>query len=170
MLQCREIRDSDWPRILEIQRESYRNEMIETLEALQSRWRIAPGCCFTVEDEIPLGYALAHPWGKDDIPALNVPILNTTVSTDLLYVHDVAIAQAARRCGAAALLILALTERAKILDLPALALTSVQGSAPFWQKHQFQPAPYPNDMSTYGDGAIYMKRWLTPSPKKGVSL
>ena len=169
MLQCRGIRDSDWPRILEIQRESYISQMVETLETLQSRWHTAPECCFVVEDEIPMGYALAHPWREDDIPALNVPISNT-VTTDILYVHDVAISQAARGCGAAALLIQALIEHARVLGLPALALTSVQGSAPFWQKHQFQPAPYPYDMSTYGDGAIYMKHWLTPPPPKGTSL
>lgn len=160
MITYRPIEATDWPRILEIQRMCYTEALRESLAALKSRWLASPEACFVAEKGADiLGYALAHPWQDLDAPSLDLP-LHASPCRELLYMHDVAVTPASRKTGVAGLLIRALIARAAAWDLPQMALTSVQGSAPFWEKHGFQREDFRGDLSSYGKDAAYMKKRL----------
>jgi len=158
MLTFRPIKTTDWPRILVIQRECYTEEFRESLSALQSRWRVAPATCFVAENKTGvIGYALSHPWIHTDIPDLGIP-LSHLIGSDLLYVHDVAVSTAARGTGTAALLIQTLIAHATTVHAGRMALTSVQGSAPYWEKYGFEIVDTARGLKGYGKEAIYMTK------------
>ncbi|WP_300671367.1 GNAT family N-acetyltransferase [Desulfoluna sp.] len=162
MLTHRPITENDWPQILQIQKESYEENLQESLTALQSRWLMSPDFCFVAEaDALVVGYALAHPWRNHHVPALGIP-LEPPVNHTLLYMHDVAVSLASRGTGVAARLVNVLISRATACHVPHMALTSVQGSAPFWEKYGFQVVEYGGDLTGYGKGAVYMKKHLNP--------
>ncbi|SCY23577.1 GNAT family N-acetyltransferase [Desulfoluna spongiiphila] len=157
----RPIAETDWPRILDIQRECYAQHFRESLEALKSRWAFSPDTCLVAEGPSGIiGYALSHPWRQGHAPALGIP-LDEGISPDLLYIHDVAVSKGARGSGAASLLVRALTACAVANGLNRMALTSVQKSAPFWTRHGFTPAAVDDALESYGDDAVYM---VSPLP------
>lgn len=156
MLTYRSISVTDWPRILDIQRESYSQSFVESLEALQSRWLASPTTCLVAEGPTNiLGYALALPWKQGHAPALDTP-LDGGLSPELLYIHDLAVAKSARGSGAASILVRALASCAAEAGMTRMALTSVQGSVPFWEHHGFAPTPLENSLAGYGADAVYM--------------
>ncbi|VFQ45008.1 GNAT family N-acetyltransferase [Desulfoluna butyratoxydans] len=156
MLTYRPISAADWPRILDIQRENYSPSFIESLEALKSRWVASPTTCLVAEGPSGiLGYALSHPWAQGHAPALDRP-LDEGICPELLYIHDLAVAKSARGSGAASILVRALASCAAEAGMTRMALTSVQGSDPFWERHGFAPTPLENSLAGYGADAVYM--------------
>jgi len=158
MLCYREIRESDWPEILKIQKECYTQEFMEDLDSLQSRWIFSGDSCFVAEkDNAVIGYALSHPWHENDSPVLNLP-LQLLPESDLLYIHDIAISRVSRRMGAANLLIKELIFHSEKNNFTLLALTAVQGNHTFWEKYGFRIVKNAGELKGYGDNAFYMKR------------
>ena len=163
MTTYRPITKTDWPRILDIQRECYAPYFRESLVALQNRWTASPDSCFVAEGPAGIiGYALSHPWQQGHAPALGMP-LGESISPDLLYIHDVAVSKEARGSGAASRLVRALTSRALADGLDRMALTSVQGSSHFWAHQGFAPAAVDGSLEGYGPDAVYMVKPL-PHP------
>lgn len=137
----RVIREADWPAIDRIQRECFPPSAIESRETLQSIARHSPGTCLFAETTAPVGYVLAHPWTADDLPPLQAPLTAIPAGASSLFIHDLAVAPAARGAGLARRLVDDLLDRARRLGLARGSLLSVQDSRRFWARYGFQERP-----------------------------
>jgi len=145
-------------------------DLPESAAALAAKQALSPQTCFALahaDDSAEIaGYMLAHPWLLGDIPPLNRLLHALPLKPDCLYLHDLALAPAARGRHYATAAAAALARQAQALGLPHLALTAVHNSAPFWQKLGFAPQPLParangaDPLAAYGPGAAYMTRRL----------
>lgn len=117
------------------------------------------GCRKLLADGRLVGYAIAHPWRLNDIPALDSFLGVLPPMPNCLYVHDVAIDPVARGQGAAGGFIAHLRTLATKLSLTKLACVSVYGTDVMWSRHGFRTQA--NDalagkLAGYGDSAKYM--------------
>lgn len=142
----RSIRIDDWGRIVRIQAESYPREVLETVEALQSHWRVSPETCLVAEHagEV-VGYVLAHPWPERTIPPLNKVYTSLPPRSDSLFIHDLALSPGARKTGIAQKLARSVLQAGMELELTAASLIAVQGSEGFWRRFGFTPWDRLND-------------------------
>lgn len=103
------------------------------------------------------GYLFAHPWARGTAPALNSLLGAVPDSGALLYIHDLAIDPALRGGGHAARGITQFFATGRAAGFQTAALVSVYGTAPFWGRFGFAPAPIdPAKLRPYGEGALYM--------------
>lgn len=89
-------------------------------------------------------------------------------AADTLYLHDMAVLPTCAGQGLARALLAPLWERAVQEGLRHTALVSVQGSQGYWARHGYaeqvlQDAVQRQRLATYGEGATYMVRRLTPT-------
>lgn len=106
-----------------------------------------------------LGYGLAHPWRLGAIPALDAFLGTLPADADCLYVHDVALLEAARGHGLAGSFVAAMRAVARARGLAALACASVYGTTVLWSRYGFETVDDPNlagKLAGYGDTARYM--------------
>lgn len=135
----------------------------ERLEVLAEKRRLFPdgGRKLQVNAEI-LGYGLAHPWRLHAAPKLDAFLERLPASSDCLYLHDVVVLPEGRGCGAAGAYVLYLEGLARKLGLGHLALVSVYGTVPLWEKLGFKTvsagAP---PLPSYGPAAAYMIKELS---------
>lgn len=133
----------------------------EAEEVLAEKQALSPQTCFILEEGgHTVGYVLAHPWVRDEAPALDKKLEKLPQNANVLYLHDIAILPKARSSGAGGQAFLKLEEAAKKLGFKALALVAVNHSAPYWRKKNFQ-TPLLNDalkakLLTYSNDALYM--------------
>lgn len=134
----------------------------ERIEILDEKRALFPQGAFVLErDGAPVGYALAHPWKRGALPALDAPLGVLPTDADCLYLHDIAILPFSRDGGAAQAMAGMLVNVARENDLRALALTSVYGTDKFWTRCGFVASPAPGmeeKLSSYGGPALYMTR------------
>lgn len=128
------------------------------------RLRLAPATCLVCRGESgpPLGYALAHPWDGSP-PALDTLLGKLPATPRLLYIHDIALLEAARGRGAAAEIVALLAAQARRERLLQLALVAVNGTHVLWRRHGFRDtadATLSGKLATYGGDAVYMQRAL----------
>lgn len=132
----------------------------ERREVLAEKIRLAPAtCCKLVRDAVCAGYGLAHPWRLDAIPPLDAFLEKLPAPAECLYVHDIAILPIARGSGASVAYLARLKQIAHASALPALALTSVYGTAPLWNRFGFVVQPsraLAEKLRSYGPSAVYM--------------
>jgi GNAT superfamily N-acetyltransferase len=124
-----------------------------------------PAGCFMLDGEAtPVAYLISHRWMDGDPPALDTHLHALPPRPDVWYVHDIALLPEARGLGAASAIVTELETLARAHGLHRLALTAVNNSAPFWQRHGFTDATTPAlavKLATYGPDARYMTRDLT---------
>jgi GNAT superfamily N-acetyltransferase len=127
----------------------------------EKRLLFSQGCFCLANNDAVLGYALSHPWTLYDIPPLDRFLGAIPPDANCLYLHDVALLDAARGKGAARALIRRLDGLAGQVGLPALALTSVKGTRPLWEALGFAPVSDKRlDVDSYGGSATYMVKRL----------
>ncbi|MBP0446834.1 GNAT family N-acetyltransferase [Roseomonas sp. SSH11] len=123
------------------------------------RLRLAPGACLALEgDGAVLGYALAHPWWRGRVVALDRMLHALPDEPEVLYLHDLALLPAARGSGAGAEAVRRLAAIARGLPL---ALVSIGGTEVFWRAQGFAPVADPAldaVLRSYGAQALYMER------------
>lgn len=136
----------------------------ERREVFEEKFRLFPAGCFALELGGSLvGYGVSHPWTLFDIPPLDAFLERLPSSPDCLYLHDVAVAPAARGRGAAAQLIDRLCLLASQGRVGFIALTSVYGTAGFWRGMGFAAASsdrLAEKLQSYGPSACYMVKKL----------
>jgi ribosomal protein S18 acetylase RimI-like enzyme len=136
----------------------------ERRAVFEEKLRLYPRGCFALEARGALaGYAISHPWRLSDIPPLDAFLEKLPPAPECLYLHDVAVAPAARRGGATARMLSRLIELAQIEGLAVIALTAVSGSEELWRRMGFEPRreeTLAKKLRNYGPGAIYMVRRL----------
>jgi predicted N-acetyltransferase YhbS len=128
----------DWPAIERIQAESYPREVLESLEALQSHWRVSCDTCVVAELEGQVvGYLLAHPWPSRMIPPLNKVYSRLPDDSDCLFIHDLALSPVARKSGVAQDLVRSVLQAGAQMRLTTASLIAVQCSEVFWRRFGF---------------------------------
>lgn len=137
----RVIRDSDWPAIERIQRESFPPQAIESSEVLQTISRHSPETCLLAESDVPLGYVLAHPWIPGDLPPIKASLPPLPADAPCLFFHDLAITPAARGTGLAHRLVEEVLAWARRRGLTQGSLVAVQNGRPFWARYGFEEDP-----------------------------
>ncbi|SNS12214.1 MULTISPECIES: GNAT family N-acetyltransferase [unclassified Azospirillum] len=114
------------------------------------------------EDGRLLGYAVSHPLALNASVPLDV-VLTGPLARDVLYIHDVATDPAARGLGLGERLLDRLIAVAKAEGIGQLALTALDGLAPYWARFGFVETDVPAlraKLASYGPGAAYMLRAL----------
>lgn len=149
----------DLPEVMHIAGELHAG-LPERPEVLAEKIRLAPGaCCKLVRAGHCAGYGLAHPWRLEAIPPLDTFLGQLPAPAECLYVHDIAILPSARGAGASAAYLARLKQSAHASALPALALTSVYGTAALWRRFGFLERSSPaltEKLRSYGPSAVYM--------------
>jgi GNAT superfamily N-acetyltransferase len=135
-------------------------DLPERPEVFAEKLRLFPRGCFVLQGEGGvLGYAFAHPWRLRAIPKLDAFLGGIPAGADCLYLHDAAVAPAARGQNAAARLVAALRAVAVAEGLRWLALAAVYGAARLWGRHGFVAVEGPeldDALAGYGETARYM--------------
>jgi GNAT superfamily N-acetyltransferase len=139
-------------------------DFFESPEVLAERQRLYFHGAYLLEvNERPAGYLLSHPWRLGDVPPLNALLGELPAGSDTYYIHDLALLPVARRIGAAGFITEALAKHARAHGFATMSLVAVNGSQPFWEKHQFAVADRPDltqKLLSYEETARYMVRPL----------
>ena len=154
------ITENAWTDILKIQEEAYLDIPPEDVDVLKSKWLSSPSTCavYLENNEVILGYLLAHPWPSDIPPKLHE--ISPVTDSDNLYLHDLALANEARGKGIAKALVDNLIDTAKAQEYKKVLLVAVQNSGGFWEKFGFVHVPDADICPSYGLGAKLMLREL----------
>jgi len=141
-------------------------DLPEDSAVLAEKQKLAPQYCFALaqlsgEEEL-LGYMLAHPWRRGDIPPLNRRLGGIPQNADIIYLHDLALDPAARGQRLAEAAVIKLCAIAVRAGFAEINLAAVHCSAPFWQKQGFMPQKIndKNLLRTYGADAVFMAKSL----------
>ena len=162
------LRVDDIPQVLVVQRACYPSPLNEEEPLIRRRLAAAPDTAWaaTCGSEI-CAYLFAYRSQLGKITPLGGDFSEPSVA-DSLYLHDLAVAPAARGTGAGTTLIRRATDLAVASGLCHLALVAVQGTQNFWARHGFSATP-PCDatqrahLASYGVPACYMTRAVVPA-------
>lgn len=150
------ITENSWDAIMKIQAEAYTDIVPEEVSILKSKWLASPETCAVyVDDEHKiLGYLLAHPWESEVPPKLYEK--TQVINSSTLFLHDLALVNAAQGKKIAKQLIENLIVYAKGQHFSKILLVSVQNSNVFWGKFGFVYTPSKIICPSYGDDAQLM--------------
>jgi GNAT superfamily N-acetyltransferase len=153
---------ADVPALLQVQAACYGVEWLEDA-ALYARRLASPAhCSLALCDESgALRAYLAAYWSvRGAVTPLHGDFA-AHAAADTLYLHDLAVHPAHAGSGLARALLDTAWRQARDRGIRHAALVSVQGTADFWRRQGFAPAPAPAGLDSYGPQALYMTRWLT---------
>ncbi|MCL1116882.1 MULTISPECIES: GNAT family N-acetyltransferase [Pseudomonadati] len=160
-MSIRQITANDWPAIMAIQQSCYHDITPESLESMQSKWRVSPNSCMVYEYQNQImAYILTHPWQKGDAPKLD-SVLSSIKETKSLYIHDMAVSPSAQGLGVAKKLVNQVITISTNSDFAGIGLIAIQGARTFWQAFGFQPfdnisGSLSASLASYSDDACYM--------------
>lgn len=151
------ISSSSWQGIINVQKEAYTNDIVETIEVLQSKWQASPNTCFIYQDNNHdiLGYILAHPWNSYNPPKL-FEVLAADSAGDILYLHDLAVSGKARGLGVGKQLSNKIIDIATSQPFLSIMLVAVQGAEDYWFNLGFRAIDNKSINASYGKNAKLM--------------
>lgn len=156
----RPLRAADLDSVLAIQRAAYGDAYQESAAVLGRKLALAPRACWLAEiDGQPVGYVFAHPWHDLAPPPLHVELVPVAAVAQLAFVHDLAVAPAARGAGVAAALFSRVRQWSAQARHRRMLLVALKDAPGFWQRHGFR-ALARSLPPGYGDGACLMERAL----------
>ncbi len=135
----------------------------EDRAVMENRLALFSDGCFVAERaNMILGYAIAHPSIIAKPAALNTVLPHLPTNADCVFLHDIALSEAARGSGLGRTFVPYLTEVARRHGFASLGLISVNNSLGFWQAQGFAILT-PDEtlaakLATYGADAAYMRR------------
>ncbi|GAA4451526.1 GNAT family N-acetyltransferase [Novipirellula rosea] len=159
---CRTIIEADWPAILRIQSEVYYEFTPESEAVMRSKAIRGPGTSFVAVDQESevIAYLLAHPYPPNRTAVLGTAEPSSSISTDNLFVHDLAVQKASAGRGVAQALFSQLTKVACTEGFRSMSLVAVQQAASFWTKMGFIPSKQATINDSYTGDATFMSRDL----------
>ncbi|WP_260926881.1 GNAT family N-acetyltransferase [Novosphingobium sp. 9] len=154
----------DLPAALAIQQVAYPAFLVEPAEAFASRLTLPASYCLAAErDDTLIAYLLAHGW-QDSAPPLVGAVLTTEGTAEVLFLHDLAVSQAARGSGIGRRLVEQALAMAARDGLPRAQLIAVEGAAPYWRALGFAEGAMSQALADkvrgYGASARWMERGL----------
>jgi ribosomal protein S18 acetylase RimI-like enzyme len=138
----------------------------ESPEVFEEKLALFPDGCFVLQgnDASKAGYCFSHPWRRGLPPALDRLLGSLPPHPDTYFIHDVAIDDALRGQGYAALLLPVLATVAKREGITHMTLIAVSASETFWRKAGFaitaDAALQRAARSKYSDEAEHMEMRL----------
>ncbi|MDM7925685.1 MAG: GNAT family N-acetyltransferase, partial [bacterium] len=135
------LTEADLPSVLDVQRESYDDALIEDEAVFLERLRVFPaGMLGAFSGDGLAGYAVCHPWSYGRTVPLNTSSLTLPDNSDCLYIHDVAVRPFFRGGHVGGWLVAAAMEVGIVAGLRRFTLTAVQSSEGFWERFGFRPS------------------------------
>lgn len=170
--QYRTIIDADWPAIMRIQSEVYHEFPPETEIVMRSKASHSPATSIVAIDVVKGGatdtvtsgtesvvaYCLAHPYPRNRVAVLGTVCSESTIDTDNLYLHDLAVQRSSAGCGIAQRLLSHVMTVAKSRGCRTMSLVAVQDAAGFWMKMGFAPSNEVCIDESYAATATFMTR------------
>jgi GNAT superfamily N-acetyltransferase len=136
----------------------------ESLACFTERLALSPALCFVLELAGAVeGYLIAYPWPRGEVPPLNSLLGALPATRGNIYLHDLALAPAARGGGFTRPVVERLAEAARREGATSLSLVSVNDSQAFWRAMGFaveDSAVLAVKLESYGPDARYMTRPL----------
>lgn len=160
------MKQADLPAVVALAEEIH-PQFPEDPTVFAEKQRLFEPFCFSLEFERAIaGYCIAHPWMREKVPVLNRLLGAAPQSPDCLFIHDVAVAPAARGKGATVALMESLTAVAQSCGLNTITLVALYGANQMWGRLGFHAAAIEkNEIKSYGPSAIYMQKSLHSRPK-----
>ncbi|MBV2263655.1 MAG: GNAT family N-acetyltransferase [Thauera sp.] len=150
------MRAADLPDVLAIQRAAYGDGYQETAAVLARKLALAPQACWLAQaDGAAVGYVFAHPWDDAGAPPLHAALATLPACAAHGFVHDLAVAPAARGLGVAAALFGRVRDWSAGAGHRGIRLVALADAVPFWARQGFAALP-----PGYGAGARLMERAL----------
>ncbi len=138
-MDVRELKAADIAQVLDVQKDAYREELLESGDTFSRIIAVFPRGCLGVFVESRLvSYVFSHPWRADRIVPLDDPRTALPVEADCLYIHDLAVRKSYHGKGVGTCLVKALVSLAEDLGIQRLALVAVQESEAFWERWGFR--------------------------------
>lgn len=161
----RPMREDDLAALARVQAACYTEIVPERPEVLAARRRASPSTCWVaLAGGRVQAYVLVLPVALPALPALDDLGFTPPAQPDALYLHDLAVAAPLRGSGAGQRLVRHALDAGRALGLTRAVLIAIQGSAPFWARQGFAPAPADDALArkleSYGAGAALMARPL----------
>jgi GNAT superfamily N-acetyltransferase len=133
----------------------------EDIAVLKNRLALFPAGCFVADGEdARLGYAVSHPSVVGRPAPLDTVIDALPPDADCLFLHDIALTEAARGRGLGGSLLEKLKDVAATARLTRLGLVSVNNSRAYWQARGFRVLESDETLAaklaTYEADAAYM--------------
>lgn len=140
-VEVRPMMPNDLHAVLAIQAVCYTQIEPESLASFEAKLAAAPASCYvaTAADAV-VGYLVALPSHFASPPQLDAQHCVVPAAPDCLYLHDLAVAPAARAAGAGRALVDAFFSHLEMSQLDRASLIAIQNSAPYWQRHGFRAA------------------------------
>lgn len=143
-MRLRGMVEADLDAVVRIQAACYTAIVPESAASLAAKLRAAPATCLVAADGPAVtGYLLALPVAYPALPALDAPTCEVPSGADALYLHDLALAPAARGTGAASGLVDMALAHARALGWRRACLVAIQQSQAFWERFGFRAVPEP---------------------------
>jgi GNAT superfamily N-acetyltransferase len=151
--QTRPMRAEDLPAVHSLQCDAYSASYQEPLDALNSHFELGRSTCLVaVSRGCVAGYLLAHPWSGLP-PLLHQPVRHPT-QNEYMFIHDLVVAPALQRSGAAVSLLSAVLKIAERDLFSFVRLVSLATAVSFWQKRGFSPAKDEVLPAGYGEAVL----------------
>ena len=160
-IQLRTLGVDDVDALLRIQEHCYGADFAEPREVFVRRLRTAGHCSWAAEQGGELVAYLAAYWSR---PGAITPLNGDFAEYDdasVLYLHDMAVSEAAAGQGLARRMVQVLKAQARARGVQRTALVSVQGSRLYWERQGYVVESVTNaaqqqHLASYGEGALYM--------------
>ena len=161
-LSVRSLEHRDLPAALAIQSAAYRPFLVEPEAAFASRLDLPSSYCLAAtQDGALVAYLLAHAWAAEAPPPVGTVLSAPPAAGEVLFIHDLAVAPAARGTGIGRRLVMRAMEQAARDGLSTTELIAVEGAANYWRGLGFvesETSPeLTSKVSAYGPDA----RWMT---------
>ena len=163
----RRLAVQDLPGLLAVQLACYGPGFVESGEVFAARLASPANCSLVLERAgVVCAYLAAYRSLLGKVTPLHGGF-EAVAQPDTLYLHDMAVLPECAGQGLARALLQPLWQAAGAGGLRHTALVSVQGSQGYWERHGYTVQPLADAaqrerLASYGDGAVYMVRALTP--------
>lgn len=135
----RTLTESDIPAVLRVQKEAYRPELIECADTFLHKMRLFPQGALGYFNGEMGAYIFVHPWLKESVVPLDHALAKLPAHPDCIYIHDLAVGNAARGKGVGKLLMDRVFAIGEEMGIHTYSLVAVQSSEPFWRRFGFTP-------------------------------
>jgi GNAT superfamily N-acetyltransferase len=157
----RPLEKRDLPAALAIQSAVYPPFLVEPAHAFASRLDVSAQFCLAAVSKGELvAYLLAHGWPQQSPPPVGA-VLSPSASSEVLFIHDLAVGSNARGLGLGRRLVHQTFELAASQKLARAELIAVKGAAAYWRTLGFAETDISAELEAkvalYGRDA----RWMT---------
>jgi len=151
----------DIPEAVAIQAQAYPASLQEEAAVFAARLALSPSFCFTARRAGAMaGYLIAHGWERANPPAIGT-LAGSVGASEVLYIHDLAIAPDARGLRMGVQLVARAFDAARASGLCEAELVAVEDAHGFWHRLGFREghsAAIAAKLASYGAEARWMRR------------